>query len=37
MIAFASATGGKFLPNTPGLGETLIRMADDFTSYYSLG
>ena len=37
MIAFAGATGGKFLPNTPGLGETLIRVADDFTSYYSLG
>jgi len=37
MVGFAGATGGRFLPNTPGLGEALVRMADDFTSYYSLG
>ncbi len=37
MIAFAGATGGRFLPNTPGLGQALVRMADDFTAYYSLG
>ena len=37
MIAFAGATGGKFLPNTPGLGAALVRAADDFAAYYSLG
>jgi len=37
MIAFAGATGGRFLLNTPALGETLMRAAEDFNAYYSLG
>jgi VWFA-related protein len=37
MLSFAGGTGGRFLPNTPALGQSLMQAAEDFTAYYSLG